>query len=316
MTGSVHTPREQLGQFIPLHYHTHMLADGNRMAAFKEAIETIVQPGHRVVDLGGGTGVLSCWAAQRGADVIYVEANLELVEAAERLLKHNLGPRSITLAHTDALHYLPDEPADVVICEMLHSGLLREKQLQILDSFRARHQERFGTLPRFIPDATILAVQPVQQDFDFHGYQASIPLFQDSYVEQTKTIGLGQPVIYNFIEYHQQQSLLMRGEMIMQAHEDGKLNALRFVTKNLLAVLPEQGRSIDWHNQYLVLPLEKPVHVKNGDRVLIRFAYLAGAEINNLHQSILADKLPSGDVSLLFRGEEVRVPANTKRVHA
>ncbi|MFH1493454.1 MAG: methyltransferase type 12, partial [Pseudomonadota bacterium] len=55
----------ELGQFIPLHYHYHMLNDNTRVAGFKAAIEHAVHPGSRVLELGGGTGVLSFFAAQR-----------------------------------------------------------------------------------------------------------------------------------------------------------------------------------------------------------------------------------------------------------
>ena len=56
-----------LGQFIPLHYHHNMLMDQNRMHAFKSAIAYAVKPGAKVLEPGGGTGVLSCFAAAQAA---------------------------------------------------------------------------------------------------------------------------------------------------------------------------------------------------------------------------------------------------------
>jgi hypothetical protein len=53
-----------LGQFIPLHYHFQMLQDRQRLAAFRSAMELHVQPGMHVVELGGGTGILSSFAAR------------------------------------------------------------------------------------------------------------------------------------------------------------------------------------------------------------------------------------------------------------
>jgi predicted RNA methylase len=59
---------------------------------------------------------------------------------------------------------------DVVICEMLHSAMLREKQLAVIHSFKQRYQAKFGDrLPGFIPTATRLFVQPVEQSFVFDG---------------------------------------------------------------------------------------------------------------------------------------------------
>ncbi|MGC4002533.1 MAG: hypothetical protein QM811_05070 [Pirellulales bacterium] len=69
-------PEEMLlGQFIPLHYHFNMLQDRTRMEPFREAIEMVVPVGGKVLELGGGTGVLSWFAAQRAAKVWCVERN-------------------------------------------------------------------------------------------------------------------------------------------------------------------------------------------------------------------------------------------------
>ena len=56
-----------LGQFIPVHYHHNMLMDQNRMHSFKSAIHYSVFPGAKVLELGGGTGVLSFFAAQKAS---------------------------------------------------------------------------------------------------------------------------------------------------------------------------------------------------------------------------------------------------------
>src|SRR5690606_1777723 len=42
-------PDNQLGQFIPVHYHYDMLRDQYRMTAFQEAISEVVKVGNRVV---------------------------------------------------------------------------------------------------------------------------------------------------------------------------------------------------------------------------------------------------------------------------
>jgi hypothetical protein len=64
-----------LGQFIPLHYHHNMLMDARRMRGFKSAIDYMVPEGGKVLDLGGGTGVLSWFAALKADKVWCVEMN-------------------------------------------------------------------------------------------------------------------------------------------------------------------------------------------------------------------------------------------------
>ncbi len=307
--------REQLGQFIPIHYHGQMLANAERMQAFKNSIQAVVRPGCKVLELGGGTGVLSFFAAECGAEVTCLDANPEMIQWARSLLSQNPGGQHIRLILADAMEYMPEAPVDVVICEMLHSGLLREQQLRVLDRFRHLHAQRFGCVPRFLPDTTLLAVQPIQQNYNFFGYHAPIPLFQHPTTEQPDTVGLGDPVVYSVIEYQEPQSLLQKADFVFESHAAGTLNALRFITKNLVAILATEHRSIDWHCQYLVLPLAEPVQLQPGDRIRLRFHYLAGAEIEQLQRALLVQRLPQGDINLLFQGNVALFPS-ARTAHA
>src|SRR5438128_2348727 len=108
----------ELGQFLPLHYHYNMLTDRSRMQGFRAAIEHVVQPGATVLELGGGTGVLSFFASRRAKHVWCVEKNPELAVEARRVLALNSGTDCIEVIQADAFQYLPPEPVDVVICEM------------------------------------------------------------------------------------------------------------------------------------------------------------------------------------------------------
>ena len=121
-----------------------MLNDVARMRAFREAIRWTVAPGDKVLELGGGTAALSFFAAQCGVQVTCIEKNPELVREARRILALNPDGHRVTVMEADAMDYLPDAPVDVVICEMLHVGMLKEKQIAVLDSFKKRYTAKFG----------------------------------------------------------------------------------------------------------------------------------------------------------------------------
>lgn len=276
-----------LGQFIPLHYHHNMLMDGRRMQGFKEAIEHAVFPGAKVLELGGGTGVLSWFAAAKAEKVWCVEFNPDLVLEARRLLSQNREGHRVEVIHADAFEYLPPEPVDVVICEMIHVGMLREKQVQMMESFKQRYRQRFGSkLPRFVPEAAVMAVQPLQQDFDFHGYQAPIVQFQEPSVLQHGTVEIAAPQVYSILDFNETTDSMIRWEGRFAVETAGTVNALRFITKNILAVLMQQSSTIDWLNHYLVLPLSIPVDVKAGDVLEVAFEYRAGGSIPSLQQAM------------------------------
>jgi protein arginine N-methyltransferase 1 len=285
-----------LGQFIPLHYHHNMLTDENRMSNFKAAIDQIVFAGAKVLELGGGTGVLSCLAAAKAGKVWCVEYNPDLVAESRRFLALNSNGYKVEVIHADAFEYLPPEPVDVVICEMIHVAMLREKQIEMIENFKLRYLQRHGgPLPVFIPEAVIMAVQPLQQSYDFFGYIAPIIQFQRPQVIHQRSVELAPPAVYSTLDLSRDTSRNISWMGSFELTRDGSVNALRFITKNILAVLQEKATTIDWLIDYLVLPLHSEIQGKCGDRLQVTFEYTTGASIRSLENSLQVTLLASKD---------------------
>lgn len=279
-----------LGQFIPLQYHFSMLEDKHRMRSFKAAIDCVVAPGSKVLDLGGGTGILSWFAAAKADKVWCVEINPELVNASRRILERNPNGHKVEVVHADAFDYLPPEPVDVMICEMIHVALLREKQVEIVASFKRRYRQRFGaTLPISIPTAVVMAVQPLQQEFSFEGYHAPISMIQELSGNHEGCTELAAPSVYSILDFTQDIGRNIAWEGTFKITHNGKVSALRFITKNILAILLAEKSSIDWLNRYLVLPLSAPVNVQSGDVLRVTFRYRAGDSIMSLQNALRAE---------------------------
>ena len=310
----------ELGQFIPLHYHHNMLNDTLRMKGFREAINLVVKPGAKVLELGGGTGVQSFFAAQKAQKVYCVERNPELVSAARSFLAKNINGGKVEVIQADALHYLPPEPVDVVICEMLHTGLLREKQMPVIDSFKKRYWEKFGSpLPVFVPEASIQAIQPIEQNFHFEGFYAPTILFQDPCAIQERSKSLGNPEVFQLLSYAEpfSQTCHWDGEIIIA--EDGQLNALRLITKNILAINMLTHSTVDWHTQYIIVPLSTPIAVSKGDHISIRFSYQGGAPLNALSDSLevrlVSKRFPVFELALEALNYPPKFQSNTTQMH-
>lgn len=275
-----------LGQFIPLHYHFHMLGDEARISAFKQAIHQVVKPDSHVLELGSGTGVLSFFAAQITHNVTAVEYNPALVAASRHFLELNGCGNKVNVLEADAALYLPDQPVDFVICEMLHSALLREQQLHIIHGFKERHVKRFGSVPRFIPEATLMGAQPVLVDYCFQGYVAKVPFFMDAAIESNRLQTMAPLSNYAGIDYSTEFALQFNTELLFRINQNCAINAVRFATRNLLAIAPKQSNSIDWYNQHLIAPLRSTVLASLGDEIKIIFDYKAGGSIDSLVQSL------------------------------
>ena len=293
---SVGVPDElQLGQFIPLHYHYNMLLDADRVGAFQAAIEQIVKPGMHVLELGAGTGVLSSFALRRGAQVTCVERNPVLASKTEELLAANGLSAQATVVTADACDFIPQRPVDVVICEMLHVAMLREKQLQVIDAFKRNYRAAFGSsvkLSSFIPEASILMWQPIRQSFDFAGYWAPVPMFQVPRQEDPRTCEIGPLDPYASISYESEFPLRFECDQLIEAAIDGEINAVRFITQNVLAIDMTKQTATTWPNQCLILPLDEPIDVTAGQRLRLRFAYQAGASLEDLAAALRFDVFP------------------------
>jgi predicted RNA methylase len=296
-----------LGQFIPVHYHHNMLMDQNRMHGFKSAIAHAVAPGAKVLELGGGTGVLSWFAAAKAAKVYCVEFNPDMVKEARKMLALNPNGHKVEVIHADAFEYLPPEPVDVVICEMIHVGMLREKLVEVIESFKQRYLARFGgPLPVFMPEAVIMAVQPLQQEYDFEGFYAPIVQFQENTTVYPGTIELAAPLVYSILDFSQPVDTQIGWQGKFLIEYNGTLNAMRFVTKNILSVVPERSTTIDWLNHYMTLPLDKPMVVQAGDVLQVSFQYRAGGSIPSLQAAIQAELVyDSATASEPARGQTV-----------
>lgn len=278
-----------LGQFIPLHYHHNMLTSELRMSAFKAAIDHTVFPGAKVLELGGGTGVLSWFASAKAGKVWCVEFNPDLVNESRRLLKLNPGGEKVEVVHADAFEYLPPEPVDVVICEMLHPAMLCEKQVNVIKRFKERYLQHFGgPLPRFIPEAIIMSVQPLRQNYHFMGFHAPIMQFQLPDVIQLDTTELAPPQVYNTIDFTQPLSEEINWKGAFALEHLRQVNALRFITKNILFLSTTDGSIIDWYSPHLVMPLSEPTCTKIGDLLHVSFDYRAGGSLAHLQNSITA----------------------------
>jgi protein arginine N-methyltransferase 1 len=92
----------------------------------------------------------------------------------------------------------------------------------------------------FLPEAVIMAVQPLQQEYDFEGFYAPIVQFQETTVIYPGTLEMAQPAVYSIIDFSQPTSCRSwQGKFVVERKRHAE--RLRFVTKNILAVVPERS---------------------------------------------------------------------------
>jgi predicted RNA methylase len=150
------------------------LKDRRRTLAFREAIERVVRPGDTVLDIGAGSGILSLFAASAGARRVHaVEIDHLLATALRRTIALNGAGEVVTVVEGDVLEAgLPDR-VDVVVAEIIDTGLLDELQAPALNRLWATGVVDRDT--RLIPCRYRTAAQLVAADHRYYGYEIAAP---------------------------------------------------------------------------------------------------------------------------------------------
>ena len=149
--------------------HESMLRDSVRCEAFRRAIVDTVTPGCAVLDIGAGTGILSLFAAQAGARVVYAVERTPIAELARRIVSENgFGDRINVLQNDLETLELP-EKVDVIVSEWLGGYGVDENLLPVVVLARDRWLKPEG---RMIPRAVTSWIVPaydelLEQDVNF-----------------------------------------------------------------------------------------------------------------------------------------------------
>lgn len=269
------------GGYIPLSYHQVMLDNATRTDGFRKAIDYTVREGDVVLEVGGGTGILSMFAASKARKVYTVEYSEENAEACRRFVALNGFADKIEVICADAREYVPPEPIDVVICEMLHVALVDEQQVGVLNALLRTLRTNQARMPKMIPFAAINACQLVQYDFTNWGFQFPFTRFIQPGIPEPRMQELSDPQIYWKVDFYQENREEVSEEVILKPTSSGSANALRFVMRILLddrlLSLPN-----DWYINQMIVPLPEPIALEAGVPVRIRVEYRAGCELSEV----------------------------------
>jgi len=158
---------------IELNYHNirgheSMLKDSVRCEAFRNAIADTVTPGCAVLDAGAGTGILSLFAAQAGARVVYAVERTEIAELARRIVAENGFSDRVHVFRDDIESAAIPEKVDVIVSEWLGGYALDENLLPMVALARERWLKPGGKLiPQSITSLIALAYDALlQQEVD------------------------------------------------------------------------------------------------------------------------------------------------------
>lgn len=143
----------------PLDEHYGYLSDRLKVDRYRAAIERAVRPGHVVMDLGCGSGLLGLMALRAGAEkVLFVEEGA-IIEVAQRtVVEAGFGDRAEFL-HVNSFELEPPEVVDVVLCDHVGYFGFDYNVLALLADAKQRFLKPGGVI---IPAEIGLSLAPVE----------------------------------------------------------------------------------------------------------------------------------------------------------
>jgi predicted RNA methylase len=151
------------------------LKDEVRTTAFRDAIRAVVRPGDVVVDVGAGTGILSFFAAEAGAAEVHA-VEIDPVSAAALRRSIELNPHvadRVRVVEGDAAAADLPHGVDVVLAEIIETGMLDEQQVPVLNALRRRGVITAPT--RLLPATYVTTLELVDADHRYYGFAIAAP---------------------------------------------------------------------------------------------------------------------------------------------
>lgn len=155
-----------MSAYSDLSIHRWMLRDRIRNEAYQRAIDHLVKPGHAVLDMGAGTGILSLFAAAAGARKVYAVERTEMARVARKIVDRNGFADRIEVLQSDLEDAVLPEKVDVIVSEWMGGFGVDENMIAPLVMARDRWLKPGGTI---VPGRVSSLLAP-----------ASIPEFDES----------------------------------------------------------------------------------------------------------------------------------------
>lgn len=271
---------EPLETFSRVMFVDECLLDEKRTKAFEAAIRNKVNKGDIVMDAGTGSGIMALFAARTGAQKVYaVEVDPEVVLLAKNSFRSNREGENISLIQSDLTKLEFDKPVDVLIMELLDTGLINELQAQAINSLRDKGVINDKT--KLIPERADCAVQLIEYDFSFYGF--TMPM-----IVQARNHGtlshiknkLSRTVVYKEIDFNKKVDTKVAAELVVPIQKEGLLNSVLLRTKIILDKNIYLWETTDM-NMPVIMPIT-PLNVAKGDNVLVKISYEMGRGFDGL----------------------------------
>lgn len=261
------------------------LLDKRRTLLFKKAINRVVTPEDIVIDAGTGTGIMALFAAEAGAKKVYAcDIAEDILKQTQKNVDASPYRRKVEVIHADMKTFKKHKNIDVLIMEMLDTGMVSEQQGVAID-----HLKKNGVVTgktRVIPYRIESYLEAIEYDFSFYGFTMPFIIQARNYGANEKVMKLlSKPAEYDSVEFVKEYKTHVKKTVSILIAKNGTVNALRLRSKIFLSKDIASWGTTDM-NMPVILPV-KQKKVKKGGALKVKIEYKMGEGFGNLTLKLL-----------------------------
>ncbi len=263
------------------------LIDSKRTKVFGDAIESTVKPHHIVLDSGTGSGIMALFAAQAGAKKIFaIEYDHYVAKMAKRNFGENGFGKKIKLLIGNAKNFIYPKNIhfDIVIMEMLTTGMIDEFQVQAINNLHNRKAVKANTI--FIPQAQETYVSLAETDFNLYGFKIQmVQHLWEGFPGNKRCRVVSKKELLHKISFNSLNNEFFNHIIDFKANTDITVNSIYLSSVTILTDKLKIKDTLSL-NGPVVFPI-KPFKVRKNQSVKLNISYKFGGGFKNLNVKLL-----------------------------
>ena len=173
---------------------------------------------------------------------------------------------------------------DVVIMEMLTTGMVDEYQVQAINNLHK--QERLSPGVKFIPKAQNTFVSLVNSKSDMYGLKFKmVKHLWNNLSQNLRPLVMSESYLLNSIDFSKPSEDTCDEEISLIATNDGVVNGILLTSETVLtdSLVIKDTETL---NAPVVVPIDD-INVKDGDTIVLKISYKFGGGYSNFNVKII-----------------------------
>ena len=237
--------------FSSIDFVCQCLIDEDKFNAFEKVLKSVINKESNVLELGTGSGILAMLSARLGAKKVNaVEFDPYIAKVAEENIKNNKLDEIVRVVNNDArVVKFPNEKFDVVVMEMLATGLVDEMQVLAMNNLYNQGVLTDETI--VVPFAQENYIALANTNFSIYDFNMKMVRHLWSHDENEDLFKqVTEKVLLNKICFAQVNEEVFSAKIDFTLEKDAKINSLCLTSKIIVDREVKSGEVVSININY------------------------------------------------------------------